>query len=53
MLSKIHNKGFALSLVTHLITLQSQSGYGLVETLKGEFKRKTYARSRNVFVLHF
>ena len=50
MLSKIH-KGFALSLVTHLITLQSQSSYGLVETLKGEFKRKTYARSRNIFDL--
>ena len=39
VLSKIH-KGFALSLVTHLLTLQSQSSFGLVETLTGEFKRK-------------
>ena len=30
----------ALSLVTYLLTLKSQSSFGLVETLTGEFKRK-------------
>ena len=52
VLSKIH-KGFALSLVTHLLTLQSQSSYGLVETLTGEFKRQNLCQIQKCICFTF
>ena len=52
VLSKIH-KGFALSLVTNLLTLQSQSSYGLVETLTGEFKRKNLCQIQKCICFTF